>query len=173
MSFEMSDDIVLVAYLAWCANVVAYIETYMNKVPMHTNLQTGYEWVQYILNGNKWKCHNFFRLSSHVFRELCNTLRTQYGYDSTKIVFLEESVAMTLVILGSGMCNRMVYDRFQHSGETVSRHMDTVVTLLANVMAANIIKPIDPVFPNVPQHIRNLDRYWPHFNVLCEFGILT
>ena len=43
MSFEMSDDIVLVAYLAWCTNVVTYIETYMNKVPMHTNLQIEYE----------------------------------------------------------------------------------------------------------------------------------
>ena len=53
------------------------------------------------------------------------------------------------------------------------RHVDIVVTLLANVMAANIIKLADPVFPNVPQHIRNLDSYWPHFNVLCEFGILT
>ena len=56
---------------------------------------------------------------------------------------------------------------------TVSRHVDTVVTLLANVMAVNIIKLADPVFPNMPQHIRNLDRYWPHFNVLCEFGNLT
>ena len=43
MSSEMSDDILLTAYLAGCASVVAYIETYMNKVPMHTNLQTGYE----------------------------------------------------------------------------------------------------------------------------------
>ena len=49
----MSDRIVLAAYLVRCANVVAYIETNMNKVPMHTNLQTGYEWVQYILNGNE------------------------------------------------------------------------------------------------------------------------
>ena len=39
----MSDDIVLTSYLARCASVVAYIETYMNKVLMHTNLQTGYE----------------------------------------------------------------------------------------------------------------------------------
>ena len=39
----------------------------MNKVPMHTNIQTGYEWVQYILNGNEHKCCNVFRLSSHVF----------------------------------------------------------------------------------------------------------
>ena len=80
---------------------------------------------------------------------------------------------MTLVVLGSGMCNRMVQDRFQHSGETVSQHMGTVVTLLANVIAANIIKPTDPAFPNMPQHIHNSDSYWPHFKVLCEFGILT
>ena len=46
----MSDDIVLATYLAGCAIVIAYVETYMNKVPMHTNIQTGYEWVQYILN---------------------------------------------------------------------------------------------------------------------------
>ena len=76
MSFEMSDDIVLIAYLVGCASVVTYIETYMNKVPMHTNLQTGYEWVQYILNGNERKCRIVFRLSRHVFQKLCNTLHT-------------------------------------------------------------------------------------------------
>ena len=173
MSFEMSDDIVLAAYLAECASIVAYIKTYMNKISMHTNLQIGFEWVQYILNGNKRKYHNVFRLSSHVFRELCNTLRTQFGYEGTKRVRLEESVTMTLVVLGSDMCNRMVQDKFQCLGEIVSRHVDTVVTLVANVMAANIIKPDDPAFPNAPQHILNSDRYWPHFKVLCEFGILT
>ena len=41
----MSDDIVRTTYLAECAKVVAYVETYMNKVPMHTNIQTRYEWV--------------------------------------------------------------------------------------------------------------------------------
>ena len=41
----MSNDIVFVAYIAGCASVVAYIETYMTKIPMHTNIQTGYEWV--------------------------------------------------------------------------------------------------------------------------------
>ena len=72
---------------------------------------------------------------------------------------MEESVTMILVVLGSGMCNRMVYDRFQHSGKTVHRHMDTIVTLLANATVANIIKLADPTFPNVPQHIRNSERY--------------
>ena len=75
-NFEMIDNIVLVACLAGCATIVAYMETYMNKVLMHTNIQIRYEWVQYILYGNEQKCHNVFRLSSHVFRQLYNTLCT-------------------------------------------------------------------------------------------------
>ena len=108
MSFEISDELVYVAYLAGYASVIANMETYMNKVPMHTNIQTKYEWVQYILHGIERKCHNVFRVSRHVFGELCNTLRTQYGYEGSKRVFLEESVAITLVVLGNDMCNRML-----------------------------------------------------------------
>nr|XP_023890208.1 putative nuclease HARBI1 [Quercus suber] len=160
---DISDDIVLTAYIAGCASVVAYIETYMTKVPMHTNIQTGYEWVQYTLNGNEQKCHNMFRMSSHVFRQLCNTLRIWYGYDGTNSICLEESVAMTLVLLGSATSNRMMQDRFQHSGETVSRHVGTVIKLLATVMAPDIIKPTDPTFSTVPSHIQGSNRYWPHF----------
>ena len=80
---------------------------------------------------------------------------------------------MTLVVLGNAMGNRMVQDRFQHSGETVHQHVSTVITQLATVMAPDIIKPDDPTFCTVPSHIQGLDRYWPHFMVLCEFGILT
>ena len=140
----------------------------MNKVSMHTNIQTGYEWVQYILNEHEQKCRNVFRLLSLMFRQLCNTLCIKYGYDDTKRVCLEEFVVITLVILGNGMGNRMMHDRFQHLDETVHRHVATVVTLLATVMAADIIKPVDHSFRNVPSHIRNSKRYWPHFKVLCN-----
>ena len=84
-------------------------------------------------------------------------MRTQYGYDGTKIVCLEESMAITLVVLGNGMDNRIVQDRFQHLGETVHQHVAMVVTLLAIVMAAYIIKPADRTFHNVPSHICSLE----------------
>ena len=66
---------------------------------------------------------------------------------------------MTLVILGSGICNRMVQDRFQRSGETVSLHVEMIVSLLANATVVDIIKLADPTFPNMPQHICNSERY--------------
>ncbi|KAL0014452.1 hypothetical protein SO802_001521 [Lithocarpus litseifolius] len=168
--FNLSDDIVLAAYIAGCA-CGYYVETYMTKVPLHTNIQTGYEWVQYIINGNEQKCLRTFRMPSHVFRQLCTTLRI--GGNGTKRICLEESVAMTLVVLGHASSNRIVQDRFQHSSETVHRHVATVVMLLATVMAADIIQPADRTFRNVPEHIRHSSRYWPHFKELCEFGILT
>ena len=84
-------------------------------------------------------------------------MRTQYGYDGTKIVCLEESMAITLVVLGNGMDNRMVQDRFQHLGETVHQHVVMVVTLLATVMATYIIKPVDRTLRNVQSHICNLE----------------
>ncbi|KAL0000609.1 hypothetical protein SO802_014390 [Lithocarpus litseifolius] len=102
-------------------------------------------------------------MSSHMFRQLCTTLHTQYGYNGTKGICLEESVAMTLVVLGHASGNRIVQDRFQHSGETVHRHVATVVTLLATVMAADIIQPADRTFRNVLEHIQHSSRYWPHF----------
>ena len=80
---------------------------------------------------------------------------------------------MTLVLLRNVMGNRMMQDRYPHSGETVHRHVATVVTLLATVMAPDIIKPADPTFRTVPSHIQGSYRYWPHFKVLCEFGIFT
>ena len=80
---------------------------------------------------------------------------------------------MTLVLLGNAMGNRMIQDRFQHSDETVHRHVAMVVTLLATIMASDIIKPVDPTFRTVPSHIHGSYRYWPHFKVLCEFGIFT
>ena len=40
MSFEISDELVYGAYLVGYASVMAYIKTYMNKVTMHTNVQT-------------------------------------------------------------------------------------------------------------------------------------
>ena len=96
-----------------------------------------------------------------MFRQLCNTLRTQYGYNHTKRVCLEEVVAMALVVLGNGMGNRIVQDRFQHSGETVHRHAATVITLLATVMAADIIKPINPTFRNVSSQFTNSKTHLP------------
>ena len=66
---------------------------------------------------------------------------------------------MTLVLLGNAMGNRMMQNRFQHSSETMHRHVTTVVTLLATVMAPDIIKPTAPTFHTMSSHIHGSYRY--------------
>ena len=124
----------------------------MTKVSLHTNIQIGLEWVQYILTGNEKKCRRNFRMSSYLFGQLSNTLR-QYGYYGTRSVCMEESLAMILMVLGHAEGNRMVQESFQHSGETVHRHVAMVITLLATVMASDIIQPADRTFRDVLEHI--------------------
>ena len=72
---------------------------------------------------------------------------------------------MTLMVLGLVGGNRMVQEIFQHSGETVHRHVATIVKLLAIVMAPYIIQPADRTFQDVLEHIQHSHRYWPHFKV--------
>ncbi|WKA10933.1 hypothetical protein VitviT2T_028476 [Vitis vinifera] len=56
----------------------------------------------------------------------------------------------------------MIQERFQHSGESVSRWFEIVLDVVC-LMAVDIIKPSDPQFKEVPDKIRNDDRYWPYF----------
>ena len=91
MGFEITDELVHASYLARYASVITYMKMYVNKVPMHTNVQQGMNGYNISYMGIKErKCHNVFRASHHVFGELCNTLNTQYGYEGSKGVRLEE-----------------------------------------------------------------------------------
>ena len=53
-------------------------------------------------------------------------------------------------------------ERFQHSGETISRHF-TRVLMVVSRMAIGIINPIDKEFRDVLRKIRDDERYWPYF----------
>ena len=93
-------------------------------------------------------------MSSHVFSNY--VIHCTLNID---ITVLDESVVVTLVVLGHAEGNRIVQDKSQHSGETVHRHVAMVITLITSVMAANIIKPADHTFQDVLEHIQHSDRY--------------
>jgi hypothetical protein len=71
-------------------------------------------------------------------------------------------VAMFLVVVGHGVGNRMIQERFQHSGETVSRHFHDVLFACLS-LSMKYIKPQDPLFRNSHAKIRGDPRYWPFF----------
>ncbi|KAF2316316.1 hypothetical protein GH714_041657 [Hevea brasiliensis] len=74
----------------------------------------------------------------------------------TGLVWLQE------IMRALGASNRQVQERFQHSGETVSRNFHEVLKAML-CLSIDMIKPTDPTFSNIPPEILNDDRYMPHF----------
>jgi hypothetical protein len=131
------------------------------KEPCRTSELTGHSWVQEILQGNPTRCYEMFRMKKDIFNRLCTEL-VEHGLTSSKRMGVEEMVAMFLVIVGHGVGNRMIQERFQHSGETVSRYFHRVL-LACLKLSFKYIKPEDPMFRDCHVKIKNDQRYWPFF----------
>lgn len=138
-----------------------YTVKYLCKEPRRDGDQTGHAWVQEILHGHPIRCYEMFRMEKHVFYQFCNEL-VGHGLQATKGMGIEEMVGMFLNLLGHGEGNRMMQERFQHSGETVSRHFHRVLVACLK-LSFEYIKPQDRRFRNVNEKIQNDQRYWPFF----------
>ena len=148
-----------------CEAAMTYFNKYINKTPCYDSEQTGWAWVRRCMEGNEKLCYNMFRMKKEVFLNLCQVLQRDFELQHSRNIRLEESVAICLLILGHGTCNRMVQEIFQHSGETISRHFEKMITLLGARFAAAYVKPSDPTFSEVPTKIQDHPIYWPHFKV--------
>lgn len=149
--------------LTIAATIVQHHNTFLVKEPCRDSSHTGMKFVMEILNGNDRRCQEMFRMEKHVFCKLCDRLRS-YGMCSSKGVQLEEAVCMFLMTLGHGVGNRMIQERFQRSGETVSRQFGIVLQKMIN-LALQEIRPLDN-YDEVPLYIRSNPKYWPYFKVI-------
>jgi hypothetical protein len=82
-----------------------------------------------------------------------------------------EKVGIFVYTLAMGASNRDVRERFQHSGETISRAFHEVLEAISGRssgykgLARDIIRPKDPTFQFIPPYIANDERYMPYFKV--------
>ncbi|KAL6272102.1 hypothetical protein ACE6H2_022794 [Prunus campanulata] len=130
--------------------------------------QTGNIWLMEVLQGNDSRCYRMFRMDKDVFSILCYDLQFNYGLKGSRRVSAFEILGMFLYMLGHVLGNRLSQERFQHSGETVSRYFGLMLDIVCR-MTINVIKPIDPEFSDTPQEILSNFRYMPHFKVMIKF----
>ncbi|KAM1040629.1 hypothetical protein ACFX15_029381 [Malus domestica] len=161
-STDGSDDEFYQLVSASCVTAVSEWLKYVDKEPCRTSSYTGYRWVMEVLNGHPIRCHEQFRMEQHVFKDLLETLKRDYGLKRIGDITLEEALAMFLNTLGHGHTNRMVQERFQRSGETVSRWFGILLDVVSR-MATDIICPHDRQFKRVSNKIKDDNRYWPYF----------
>ena len=88
-----------------------------------TSILTGRAYVRELLDvkTSKTRFYEVFRMPRGVFLALCSWLETGGHLRSTAKIDIEEQVAMFVWTVGHNASNRDVQERFQHSGEPVSR----------------------------------------------------
>jgi len=80
---------------------------------------------------------------STTLLSLCTELETHNGLKPSRRMSVIEKAAMFLFTIAIGESNRQVQERFQHSGETISRCFKEVLKSL-RLFAVEVIKLVDP-----------------------------
>lgn len=149
-----------------------YYINYIHKEPCMVSYNTGMRWLNEILRGHWKRSINMFKMDRDTLMSLCNDLETHYGLKPSRRMCVIKKVGIFLFTLAVGTSNRHVQERFQHSGETVSRCMKEVLKALC-LFVIDIIKPTDPEFTNTPIEISMDPKFMPHFKLKIKFLLLV
>ena len=97
-----------------------------------------------------------------IFQGLCQLMREGSLLHDTRRVKIEEQLVMFLFIVGHSARNRLVQERFQHSGETISRYFNQVLYALKRLSSQFIRLPLT----TTPMETLRDSRFHPYFKVI-------
>ncbi|KAH9124140.1 hypothetical protein LEN26_008540 [Aphanomyces euteiches] len=138
--------------------IPALIASYV-KTPSRTSALTGDQYTSELLNTtNPSRFHEVARMSRPTFHLLIDKLQ-QYGLASSTKVSAAEKMLICLHIL-TGFSNRAAQERFQHSGETISRIMGEVLHALGRLQNDYITQNLTA---RTPSAIRRNPKWFPFF----------
>lgn len=136
----------------------------LTRQPARSLSPKGSGFMAEVLNGPDDICREMFRMDKHVFHKLSDTLRQRGMLRDTAGVMIEEQLAIFLNIVGHNERNRVIQERFQHSGETISRHFNNVLKAIKSLSR----EFLQPPSLTTPSEILKSNRFYPYFEVISE-----
>jgi hypothetical protein len=76
---------------------------------------------EFFQNGTPRRIYDVLRMQKETFFKLCDWLESNTDIESLRYISVQEQVAMFLWTINFSVSNKQVMERFQHSGEIVSR----------------------------------------------------
>ena len=139
--------------ISWC----------LPKTPCRTSTLSGQQWVKELLEGSPTRFLQQCRMTIPVFNKLCSQCRNENLLKNTKNVTVEEQVIIFLHIVSQNQSNRAAQERFQHSGETIHRHLHSVFH--AFLMLSKLFITLPPNNADfIPEEISCDGRFSPYFD---------
>lgn len=131
----------------------------ITKQPSRGSTPKGSGFLSELLSADNDVCREMLRMDKHVFHKLCDILRQRGMLRDTAGVMIEEQLAIFLNIVGHNERNRVIQERYQHSGETISRHFNNVLRAVKSLSREFLQLP--PV--STPLQILESNRFYPYF----------
>lgn len=123
-------------------------------------------WIKELLSSTGPQCHENLRMNPECFHILRDTFRHRNLLQSRRLLSIDEQIAMFLHTLAHSVTNRVTANRFNHSGETVSRYFHEVLNAICKVYPNYIFIPENTP---IPQQIMANNRFYPYFKVNSFF----
>ncbi|GMP62181.1 hypothetical protein CsSME_00024379 [Camellia sinensis var. sinensis] len=159
LSFDSDSDDENIQFLV-CVALHEYCNTYLQPRPCRTSILQGHDYVLEILNGHERRSKENFRMEPDVFINLCEALKVYGKLEHSRYLTVQEQVCIFLLTIGHNERNRVVQERFQHSGQTISKYFNRVLKAVCR-LGKQVIRP--PDFDEVPAEIRHNPRFYPFF----------
>ena len=113
---EETNVITATAILLMDATHYGTIQRPYNNLPF-----SGADYTLVVLQGNPCQTIDVFQVTTSTFIFICNELLNLENEPISKLMPMEEQLAIFLYIIGHNNSNRQAQDRFQHSGQTISK----------------------------------------------------
>ncbi|ETV78025.1 hypothetical protein H257_08242 [Aphanomyces astaci] len=154
--------------LAMLAYMAYHYAAYLLKSPKRVSALTGAMWVEEMLVGNADAFIEMFRMPRPSFIALLEELMRNGDLKATRAVTCQEQLCLFLYFVGHKPSSTNMQQRFQHSGETISRHLRRVVASLLAIAPRHIFLP--PSIGPTPVEIATNSKLSPYFDD-CRMAI--
>lgn len=168
---------VLGGTLAAIAAAMAITMSRPVPVPKHTSILTGQRWLNELLEGHGDRIHEQLGVSKHVFRKLHDELVADFGLRNSKYITAGEQLAIFLYFGRTGLGSRMLQERFQRSGSTISQYALLLLSCsclihshcryirkLTKIFAGPFYRKYVKLMPDeTPPEIRKNPKLFPYF----------
>ncbi|KAI7938906.1 hypothetical protein MJO28_014485 [Puccinia striiformis f. sp. tritici] len=133
----------------------------IHKEPYNDAIFGGDAYVKHMLSGNERRAQAMFRMSINVFEECSEELGAIDHEPASKLLSMDEQFAIFLYVVGQNATNRQTQDRFQHSGETISKVFHHIIYLILQLRSKYIVAP-DPKYTH--EVILDSPKFSPFFD---------
>lgn len=127
------DDAIAVLAASSALAAAEYSSQFYLKEALHDSPLTGFQWVLELLGGNIHRMEEQLGVRKHVFERLVDAL-WEAGLRHTPHVTIQEQVAIFLYAATTALPNRKIAERFQRSGDTISRSVRNSTRFLKFVL---------------------------------------